>query len=299
MKELPPPRCPLCNFDFRDDRVTGADLTPYAKAYSLGQPGWRRMAEWVWYAGGERLKHLALMRSSAASRQFARLNILLLAGGLALFQATRIGWRWVSDFPAIEETGSVEPAGEGWIHVAAVPRPFPPDQPMEIPVDLWWNPAQMVIAVVAAGLAGLLVLWLGLLLVRAGVRLAHIPPYQGEGRMTAALHYSTAWGIPLCAAALVVGLRPLSYVGVMARWSWCPLQEGFGLAGGVLAAFGAFMWWFWLWRLGASTPARTRGRVIAFFAVGAPLIVAVAAGTWWWGLMLLYDPLFEAIDVQF
>jgi len=257
------------------------------------------MAEWVWYASGERLKHLTLMRASAASRQFAWLNILLLATGLGLFQATGVGWRWVTDSPTIEPTGSVDPSGEGWIHVAAAPRPFPPGQPAEMAVDLWWNPAQMVIVVVAAGLAGLLVLRLGLLLVRIGVRWAHAVSYRKEQRMTAAIHYSTAWGIPLCVAAVVVGLRPVSYVGTMERWSWCPLQEGFVLAAGVLAAFGMVMWWFWLWRLGASAPARTRGRVIAFFAVGAPLIVAVTTAAWWWGLQLLYNPLFTALDVQF
>lgn len=294
-----PARCPLCDFDFRDDRVTGMDVTPYAKAYSLGEPGWQRMSEWVWFAGRERLKHLALMRTSAASRRFALLNILLLAAGLSLFQATLVGWKWVTGLPVIEPTGSTEPAGSGWIHLAAAPRPLPPDRAPEMPVDLWWNPVQTVIAAATAGIAGLLAIWLVLLLVRLGVRRAHIPPYRKEGRMTAAMHYSTAWGIPIFVGAIILGLSPVSFAGTMVQWRWCPPQRVFVLAAAVLAGFGVAMWWFWLGRLGTTAPARTRGRVIAFFAVGAPLIVVLMAAGLWWGLPLLYDPLFKALNLAF
>lgn len=294
-----PARCPLCDFDFRDDRVTGVDVTPYAKAYSLGQSGWQRMFEWVWFAGRERLKHLALMRASAASRRFALLNILLLAAGLGLFQTTLVGWRWVTRLPAIEPTGSTEPGSPGWIHLAAAPRPLPPDQAPEVPVDLWWNPAQSVLGAVTAGTAGLIAMWLVLLLVRAGARWAHIPSYRKEGRMTAAMHYSTAWGIPIFVGAIVLGLSPASFAGTMAQWWWCPPQRVFVLAAAVLAGFGMTMWWFWLGRLGATAPARTRGRVIAFLAIGPPLIVALAAAGWWWGLRLLYDPLFRMWNLAF
>ena len=86
-QRLDPPgatRCPLCNFDFGDDRVTGADVTPYAKAYTQGDPGWSAMCRWVWFAGAERLKHIALMRASAAARRFAWTNTLWLALGLAV-----------------------------------------------------------------------------------------------------------------------------------------------------------------------------------------------------------------------
>jgi len=59
------------------------------------------------------------------------------------------------------------------------------------------------------------------------------------------------------------------------------------------------MWWFWLGRLGATAPARTRGWVIAFFAIGPPLIVVLMAAGWWWGLPLLYDPLFATLNLAF
>lgn len=117
--------------------------------------------------------------------------------------------------------------------------------------------------------------------------------------MTAAMHYSSAWGIPIFAGALVLGLSPVSFAGTMAQWRWCPPQRVFVLAAAVLAGFGMTMWWFWLGRLGATAPARTRGRVIAFFAIGPPLIVGLAAAGWWWGLPLLYGPLFRTLNLAF
>ena len=293
------PRCPLCNFGFGDDRVTSADVTPYARAFSRGEPGRRRMAEWVCYAGGERLKHLALMRASAASRRFSRVNILLLAAGLGLFQATSVGWRWVTNAAAIEPTGSTEPAGRGWFHVGAVPRPLSPDRAPEIPVDLWWNPVQMVIAVVTAGLMALLLLSLVMFLLNRGVTLAHSVPYRGEQRMTAAIHYSTAWAVPMLLSLVVIELRPVSFVGAISKWSWHPPERGVVLSAAVVAAFAVTMWWFWLGRLGATAPARTRWRVITFFALGAPILVITFGALWWYGLDRLYNPLMKALDLSF
>ena len=142
-------------------------------------------------------------------------------------------------------------------------------------------------------------MWLALLLVRAGADTAHKSTYRNEQRMTAALHYSTAWGIPVVLATILAGLRPLSNIGTIARWSWCPPRRSFELSAAVLAGFGLIMWWFWLVRLGSAAPVKTRGRVIAFFALGAPLIVAAAAAGWWFGLDQLYGPLFSLMRVQF
>ena len=294
-----PASCPLCNFDFADDRVTGVDVTPYAKAYSFEQPAWRRMLEWVWFAGGKRLKHLALIRASAASRRFARLNILLLGLGLGLFQATEVGWRWVTNSPALEPTGSTTPAGRAWLLVTSVPRPLLSGQPSEIPVELWWNPLQTLLAIVTAALAGWLLMGLAMLLVRLGVRQSHRASYRREGRMTAAIHYSTAWAVPLLLGGAVVALRPLSFVGKMARWDWCPPERVFVISAAVLATFGAVMWWFWLVRLGATAPPATRGRVSVFFALGVPVIAALAAAGWWFGLIRSYGPFFDLIQVSF
>src|SRR3990172_1252135 len=102
-------RCPLCDLNFGDNRVTGADVTPYAKAYAQGNPGWWTMCRWVWFAGSERLKHIALMRTSAAARRFAWINALWLALCIAGFQATRVGWRDVGASPVVEPSGSINP----------------------------------------------------------------------------------------------------------------------------------------------------------------------------------------------
>lgn len=294
-----PSHCPLCSFDFHDDRVTGQDVTPYARAYSFGQSGWQRMGEWVWFSGAERLKHLALMRSSAASRRFAWLNVLLLALGLSLFQGTQVGWRWVTQSAATESSGSTQPAGDGWIHVAAAPRPLPSNLAPEISVDLWWNPWQSCIAVLTSFAAGVLLLWLALYAVRAGVTRAHAPAYRGESRMSAAIHYGTAWVVPLFLATLVLGLSPVSYIGAMAQWSWYPPRRGLVIGAGVLAGFGAIMGWFWLARLGMAAPARTRRRVAGFFVLGASVIAAVSAAAWWRGLNWLHDLLFDALRLTF
>ncbi len=257
------------------------------------------MCEWVWFAGLERLKHLALMRASAASRRFALLNILLLAAGLGLAQGAQVGWRPVTNSPAIEPTGSTAPAGQGWTRVAVAPRSLPPGQPPEMAVELWWNPAQALIATVLGAVVGLLLMGLVLLLIRAGVLRAHTRPYRREQRMTAAIHYSTAWCVLIFLATIVLGLRPLSFMGKIARWPLSPPERGLVFSAALLAGFGVIMWWFWLVRLGVTAPERTRGRVIAFFALGAPMIVAGVAAAWWLGLDRVYDPLFNTLHLGF
>ena len=176
------------------------------------------MSEWVWFAGWERLKHLGLMRASVASTRFARLNVLMLALGLGIFQAARYGWRWVTNSPALDP--NFEPSGIGWLHVASAPQHLMPQPAPGVAVNLWWNPLQAGVAVGAGLAAAALLMWVVLALLRAGVRLAHKPPYREEQRMSAAIHYSTAWGFLIFTGTLVAGLRPVSYVGAMQRWSW-------------------------------------------------------------------------------
>lgn len=287
----PVSRCALCGFVFDDDQTRGSDVTPYAKAYARGLPGWRRMGEWVWFCGSRRLKHLALMRASAASRRFARINLILFAVGLALLEAARTGWRWLPTSPP-------QAPGPGWLHVGSPPRPLPANHPAESYVELWWNPIQTVTGMVVALLAGLLVGWLILIVVRAGVTRAHRPPYRDEQRMTAALHYGTAWCLPLLVAGVVVGLRPIAFIGGVRRWAWCPPDDGFVLSAAVVAGFAVIMWWFWLVRLGATAPARTRRAVVIFLAVGVPLIVIAVAAGWWYGLGRVYEPLLVLMNVE-
>ena len=292
-----PSQCPLCGFKFSDDRATGVDVTPYAKAFAQRQRGWYAMSEWVWFAGWERLKHLALMYPSVASARFARHNLLMMSLGLGIFQATRHGWRWVTNSPALDP--AFEPRGIGWFHVASAPQSVLPALAPEVPVNLWWNPIQGAVAIGTGFLGALLLMWLVIALLRVGVTRAHEPPYREDGRMTAAIHYGTAWGILLAVSALVAALRPISYVGAMSRWAWYPPQHSFELAATVIAGVGVALWWFWLLRLGATTPASTRGRVVAFFAIGAPVIVCAAATGWYFGLDQLYRPVFTALGVTF
>jgi hypothetical protein len=255
------------------------------------------MSEWVWFAGWERLNHLALMRRSAASTRFARLNVLMLALGVGLFQATQYGWRWVTRSPALDP--HFEPSGRGWLHVAAAPPHIIDGLAPETAVNLWWNPLQAVTVIGTGLVAGLILMWLVLLLIRAGVTLAHHPPFRTERRMTAAIHYSTAWVIPIFVGALVASLRAVSYLGSITRWAWHPPRHGFELSAAVLVGFGIAFWWFWLLRVGATAPASTRGRVVVFFAVGAPLIVCGAAAAWYYGLDQLYEPIFARLGVTF
>ncbi len=292
-------RCPLCNFNFGDGRVTGADVTPYANAYAQGHPGWWTMCRWVWFAGSERLKHIALMRTSAAAKRFAWINALWLALGIAGFQSTRIGWHPVGASPVVEPSGSTDPLGRGWLHVAGAPRPLPPGQPPQIPVDVWWNPAQAMIAAVFAGIAALLLKWVLMLLIRTGVTLAHSAAYRGEQRMSAAFLYSTAWWIPALGGIVICLLRPLAFIGEVSRGGWYPSNRGLSLLAGAFVGLAATLWWFWLIRLGATAPARTRNRVMAFFTLGIPLLLGGASAAWWVGLEAFHRFLFVRLNMQF
>jgi hypothetical protein len=180
-----PPQCPLCDYQFADDRVTHADATPYAQAYACRTSGICNMSQWVWCAGPGRLNHLALMRASAASRRFAWVYGLLLCAAAGLFQSTQVGWQWVTSATA----NPTKPAGEGWFMIAK-PSMANLDDRMTV---LWWNPAQGLIVFVAAGLAALIALVVLMALLRWGVRLAHTAPYRGEQRMSAASPETAFW----------------------------------------------------------------------------------------------------------
>ena len=257
------------------------------------------MARWVWLASPGRLKHLALIQASAASRSFAWTNIIVLAIGLGLLQATHTGWRRVTDVSELEPTGSTRPSGGGWLKVVAAPEPLPADLPPETYVALWWNPAQALIALATGIVASVLLMWLVLLLIRVGVARVHKSPYGDERRMTAAIEYSTAWGPPLILAVLIACLRPLSLIGEMGRWGWYPPEGVLVLVASVVTVLVTAMWWFWLIRLGFTAPASTRGRVVAFFAVVAPLLLSAAGLLWWWVLARGQGDLFDLLRLSF
>ncbi len=293
--------CSLCGFDFTfgAESITGDDATPYARAYSTGESGWRFMLEWSWFAGTQRLKHLALMRVSAASRRFARMNLALLVVGIAVIELARVGWKWAARSPALERSGSTQPTGQGWIHVAGAPRPLRADVAGELPVDLWWNWLQATLGVAVAVVLGILCMWMCLAIVRAGVSRAHGAQFREEKRMTAALLYGTAWALPIWVGSLIVGLLPVSYIGAMAQWSWYPPENVFIVAAAVVAGFGVCMWWFWLVRLGTTAPRKVRARVAGFLAMGVPLIIAAASVGWYFGTGLLHRALTDALRLGF
>lgn len=257
------------------------------------------MTRWVWSAGSRRLKHIAQMRSSSASARFARRNLTLLAGGCAVFEATRKGWRWVTASPAIEPTGSVLPAGKGWLHVAGASSPLLSERAPEVYVDLWWNIAHTVTAGALVMSLAWAVAQLAMHAVRIGVARAHKPPYRNDQRMTAAIHYATAWCVPVFVAALVAALRPITFVGMVSHWGWCPPARVFEVSAAAIAGFGVAMWWFWLIRLGWTAPGPTRARVVAFFAAVVPVLVGLTAVGWCYLIDPIYAPLFERLGVSF
>jgi len=289
-------RCPLCDLDFGDKRVTGFDATPYAQAYVAGSRGWRTMAEWVWFAGWERLKHLALTRSSAASRRFARLNLGVLAIALAVFQGSRGGWRWVPIPSQITEEAvpsvaaeSLRPQGTLWLLAAAVPSHERLTQPREGPVTLWWNPWISTLNLAVAFLFAVLLFWMGVALIRGAATKSLLPMYRADQRLTAAIHYGTAWALPVAVGLFVLGLRPVSYIGKMNGWSFAPPSQAFVVASGIVAGLGVVTGWFWLIRLATCVPSATKSRAVAFFVLGVPIIAAVTGCTWWFGVRYVVE----------
>jgi hypothetical protein len=294
-----PERCPLCGFAFRDERVTGADATPYASAYTRGVWGWRVMCEWVWLARTERLKHLALMRASMASRRFARINLALLTLAVGMFEWSREGWKWVKARAELEPSGSTTPSGEGWLAIATAARPLSDAIPGDADVDLWWNVPQAALGVVLGMTAAVLLMALGMSLLRWGVRRAHVAPYSSEERMTAALHYGTAWAVPLSVAGLVMALAPIEYVARMASWRFQPIPALFVVPAAVVCGVSLLLWWYWLLRLAATAPARTRARIFAFLGAGVPLVLAGLVAAWYYGVGGLHSVLSDALRLRF
>ena len=294
--------CALCgfSFSFRDPRATGADLTPYAKTYAHGMAGWRLMSEWVWMAGTERLKHLAMMRASVASRRFARINIALLMIGLGVFQLTDSGWERENKLESRREAiDTDEPSRAGWVHAASRPRPLPPDISDDVAIELWWSVPQAALATVIAVPVGVLMTWLGLALLRWMVKTAHLPAYRDDQRMTAALHYSTAWAIPFSVGALAMALRPISFIGQMVESSWIPPDTAFVVAGAVVAGGSACMGWFWLARLGFTAQPASRTGVAAVLTMAPPVVGCGAALGWYYAVFKLHGWLVEALRLGF
>lgn len=284
-------RCPLCKqpLSVEDVRSTGEDITPYARAFAEGRSGWLEMCKWICTAGGQRLKHLAMIRASDASRRFALVSSLWFALGLTIVQGTRVGWHALRVAPDLPNTS--RPVGQGWLKILAA-------GPTNT-TELWWNPAQAMIAAVCGGLAGLAALLLWRALAAIGVSLAHPSEFRREQRMTAALHYSLAWGAPALLAALACILRPVTIYGDAARVSWTPPDVALLMLGGVLGAISATGWWIWLVRLGATAPPSASGRVTAFMLLVAPGLAIAGGAGWWYGWEWVEPKLFTLLNMRF
>jgi len=294
-----PTRCPLCDLDFGDDRVTDVDATPYARAYAGEEFGWRAMLDWVWYARAERLKHLALMRSSAASRQFRLINVSILVCMLGVLLLSRVGWHRTYAPAVAEAAVEIKPAGDAWRRVASLPRPLPTDLPPDRAVDLWWNPAQSGLGLaVGVPMAYIVVLFM-LTVQRLLITGAHHAAYRRDGRMTAAVHYATAWFVPMAITAVLLLFVPVTFITDLKRVSWIPPSEFLEIAAAVFTSFGLVLWWFWFMRLGATAPPRTRARVVAMMGLSPPLLAIGAAAGWWYATEWLLRLLFEKLRLGF
>ncbi len=293
--DQPVESCPLCAFVIGDSRATGEDVTPYAIAFENDQSRWFSMCKWVWTAGPERLKHLAMMRASQASRRFAAIHLVLFAFALGMLRATLLGWRYVSHAQASMGT-VVKPVGQGWFRVSSL-TPIPGNEDASALTGVWWNPAQALLGGAIALVAAFILIAVVRILVRVGVEVAHTRSFRGEHRMTAAQHYATGWLVPMILAAVVLWLHPTIHFGNVSTTLSSELVVF--LPAGILAGVSLIFGWFWMLRLAASAPVDTRTRVTIMLAFVAPALVLGGASVWWFGLERLYSPLFDSLQMSF
>lgn len=290
-----PDACSLCGFRFSDASVTSADFTPYSQAYVEGKRRYFRMIAWVWRAGGARLRHLALVQSSAASKHFATIHLVWISIVVFLLELTRAGWHSVSGTGA----GPFQPSSEGWFRLGGMERPFPAGVPTSRTADLWWSPAQALVAGVLALLLAPLALLLMHKLIRAAISISYPVRYRDEFRMSAGMHYATAWFLPAILGGLLVLLRPWAFYG-NAQAAGPVIADGtIVVLAATPAVFSFIGWWFSLVRMGFAAPQRCRSRVVAALGAIAPLIVAGVCVGWWFGFPLLVGLIYELLHIQF
>ncbi len=276
-------RCPRCGERVVEDDVTSEDHTPYAVALAAGESGWRTMWRWVVTAPDRRLAHLGLARPSAASRRFARINILLFAFLLALTVLVNYPRAW---HPVQTGPGSIAttaPEGKGWWQVidrSSEKRSRFDDVAV---VELWWNVPYAVIVSSAALVGGILVSFLVLGVVGSRAERTLMRAGGPATGLRCAVHYGTAWIHLLTLAALLLLPAPLADIAAVAGWAQVsPLI--FRGAAVLVAVAGVCLWWFWLIRLGQATPRGVRRRAVRYFLVGAPFWVVLLGGGAVYGL---------------
>lgn len=286
-----PESCPLCGLALRAAAPTGEDISPYALR-SDGGKGFFGMCEWIWFAGGGRLKHLAQMRRSAASRRFARLNRAHLVVFLSILFGVSFGWHSLAR--SSDVSPDRQPTGRGWLLAAERDGE---GLPADAPVELWWNPTQFIIASVVGSLMLILLLWMVDALIRAGSDAAHSAAYRGQHRMTAALDYFNSWCLPASAGVFLGWFAPFARIGQVLSWTWSPSRFALTLSAAVVSGLALVMWWFWLVRLGNCAPYRTRTRVVTYFAVVPVVVLSGTLVGWWYGLGYLLDEAYRLMGL--
>ncbi len=278
-------RCPGCGCDpsLLPGDVLSDDVSPYAR----GGRYWS-MVRWVVPAGNFRLSHLSRMRRSRWSVRFANRSLLLLGLAWAVVMFPHWGWKRTID----RGSGTIEsvspPASQGWLLVKRAPSPQQFTSGNPILVRLYWNPAVLISGLVVNFWTGFGLGWWMLAWIRRGSQRALGPPYQGQPRFAAALHYSSAHAFILLMAAALYGssvlldwARVYSWTAQWSGWFHVVSAVGVGMVG-------LFLWWFWLLRMAHTAPPEAIDGVSWYFAIKAPLVFVVLFGGWfaiqWYGV---------------
>ena len=257
------------------------------------------MCKWVWGAGSGRLAHLALMQASPASRRFSRINVALVCLTAMVCWSWLGGWQPVRVVPGATDSAAQSPAGKGWLLLASAP---PGGQPRPGGagriVAWWWNPLAAMLGAGLALFAAVILGWLLLAVLRAGVERSLRRRYRGQERLQAALRYGTAWAVLLIPAGLILLALPICRMAAVADWPVQPPESFVYVPAAVAAAFALLMFWFGLIRTAATVPVRTRGRVVLFCGLGMPLVAAALTAGSFVGLSKLLEVLGQTLEIQ-
>lgn len=284
LPQSPTDRCLHCGHRFEVPSREVPDRTPYGRSEACGTRAFRATCWWVLGASAPRLAQLALIPRTPASRRFVTRIILLLAFAAALAPFGLVGWRSVTNAPREATSLSLTPSGRGWYHVAQA-SPRPPYRGRAVLTDVWWNPAQSILASAGGFLAVLLAAWIILACQGAGVRRALGPSYRDQGRLEAGLRYSTAWLVWVLPAAVFAVFSPLADISAAAGWPIVIPRVAFYGPAVLLALIAGCGYVLTLVRLGAAVPVAARTRVVLFLAFWNPLLcllwmAAAAAGVY-------------------
>lgn len=277
-----------------NDHVTAPDTTPFALAEKRGRRTRREMRRWICAAGTERLNHLALMRESAPSLAFVRRQFLVLAVAALVFELSHAGWHLVIRTPDNAPILSASPASSGWMLLSSVDM-MPDDFGC---VAVWWSPARSAVAVVPGLIAGILLAYTVMGVVRFGAQVLAGRDVREEERLGAGLRYSTAWFHPLMPAALVMLSVPTVNALRASAIPLVPPPVAFLAVAAVLTGVAGFMWWFMLVRLAQTLPIAVRARVTGYYVLVAPVLITALIVGWRYGMECVYDLLWISLNLR-